>query len=279
MPQYIWMPPICWDGPICLNTLHICLDASCMFGYPPYVWTPPYVWMPPICLDDVWMPAVHKQHKESMLCQTKGVSIYSLYIYMPPYVWMPTCMLGHPPVCLDDPYVWMSPYICTPPICLDTPIYLDASSVCLDTPNMFGCPICVDTPNMFGCLHIFGYIPCMFGYPHMFGCPNMFGCPHIFGLTPCKFGHPYVWMPPVCLDTPICLDAPIQLVTSKHTGVASRHVGASKCNGAYRHPLSLQNMLSLCCACTGDSQTYGGHPNIHEGVQTCEGHLTIQRGV
>ena len=76
-PPYVWMPPECLDGP------HI-------FGYPPYVW------MSPVCLDDVWMPAVHIQYKESMLCQTKGVTICPPYIWMPPYVWMP-------PVCLDAP--------------------------------------------------------------------------------------------------------------------------------------------------------------------------------
>ena len=106
---YILMPPYVWM-------------AHHMFGCPPYaslyVWTPPYVWMPPVCLDtpigldapiysdDVWIPPVHVQHKESMLCQTKGVSICpntfgcSLYIcntkkacfvrlrgvHMPPYI-------------------------------------------------------------------------------------------------------------------------------------------------------------------------------------------------
>ena len=54
---------------------------------------------PPICLD----APVHKQHKESMLCQTMGVSICPhmfdcpLYVWMPPYVWMPH-MLGCPHV-------------------------------------------------------------------------------------------------------------------------------------------------------------------------------------
>ena len=93
-PLYVWMPPYVWIFP-------------CMFGHPyvwmspEYVWTLPYVWLPPICFEDVWMPAAHIQHKESMLCQTEEVSI------CPPYFWMPhmfrcTCMFGHPP------YVWMS---------------------------------------------------------------------------------------------------------------------------------------------------------------------------
>ena len=74
---------------ICPNTF----GCPHMFGWPPYVWTPHmfgcplYVWIspicldtpisliPPVCLDDVWIPAVHIQHKECMFCQTKGVSI------------------------------------------------------------------------------------------------------------------------------------------------------------------------------------------------------------
>ena len=72
--QYVWTPPIClnallyvWMSPyVC--TLPVCLDGL-MFGCSLHVWTPP------VCLHDVWMPPVHTQHKESMLCHTKGVSI------------------------------------------------------------------------------------------------------------------------------------------------------------------------------------------------------------
>ena len=42
---------------------------------------PPYIWMPP----------VHAQHKESMLCQTKGVSICIIHLDAP-------CMLGCPQI-------------------------------------------------------------------------------------------------------------------------------------------------------------------------------------
>ena len=99
--------PECLDAPICLDTPHICLDA-------------------PICFDDVWMPPVHTQHKESMLCQTKEVSIcpntfgcshmfgYPLYVWISPYVRTSPHMFGCPP------------YVCISPICLDTPIDLDA---------------------------------------------------------------------------------------------------------------------------------------------------------
>ena len=92
-PQYVWMPPVCLDTPICLDAplyawaplfgnLPVCLNTLPMFG------------CPHVCLDDVLMPPVNAQHKESMLCQTKEVSICPPYIWMPLYVWTP-------------PYVWM----------------------------------------------------------------------------------------------------------------------------------------------------------------------------
>ena len=93
MPPYVWTPQICLDAPFiwthapydCTPPIHldalIYLDAPCMFGCPHMfgyspvclgnpmsgcplnMWTLPYVWTPPICLEDVWMPAVHIQHK------------------------------------------------------------------------------------------------------------------------------------------------------------------------------------------------------------------------
>ena len=56
---YVWMPPVCLDAPICLDTfLYVWMPPyvwilPCIFGHPyvwmlsEYVWTPPYVWMPP----------------------------------------------------------------------------------------------------------------------------------------------------------------------------------------------------------------------------------------
>ena len=87
-PMYVWTPPYIW--------------MPCIYLDAPYVWTPPHVWMPPLCFDDVWMPPVHKQYKESMLCQTKGVSICPIHLDAPIYldgclyVWMPS-------ICLDAP--------------------------------------------------------------------------------------------------------------------------------------------------------------------------------
>ena len=142
--------PTLWDRKACRN-------SSCMFGcphmfgcpvyvwmpqyvwIPSYVWSPPtYVWMPPVCFDDVWIPPVHTQHKESMLCQAKGVFIcpntfgYASYVWMPPVCLDAPCMFGwphmfgHPHICLDapcmfgyPPYVWTCPYVWMPPVCLD----------------------------------------------------------------------------------------------------------------------------------------------------------------
>ena len=75
-----------------------------------------------ICLD----APVHTQHKESMLCQTKGVSIC-------PH----TFGFNHMSGCLL--YIWMHPHVCMTP-------YFWMPPVCLDAPHMFGC-----TTRMFGC--------------------------------------------------------------------------------------------------------------------------------
>ena len=136
-------PPICLDAPCMFGCPHMFGWAPCMFGcfkikkknrmaeieYPLYVWMPPHVWMGPcmfgcftikkkdgryssglykknVVPPYVWMPPVHTLQKESMLCQTKGVSIC-----------LPT--FG-PSICLDAPCMFGCP-ICLP-VCLDTPI-------------------------------------------------------------------------------------------------------------------------------------------------------------
>ena len=99
-----------------------------------------------LCPTYVWMPPVHKQHKESMLCQTNGVSIYPIHLDAPWCLDTPLCLgatisLDVPPVCLDAP------------ICLDTPTCLDAhlyvwtppclhSLTCLDMPTYWMSSIC-----------------------------------------------------------------------------------------------------------------------------------------
>ena len=148
---YVWIPPVCfdvWMPPVHIqhNESILCqtkgcpyapihLDAPHMFGCPQYVWMssfmfewpcmfgqPPHMFgCPPVCLDDVWIPVVHIQHKESMLCQTKGVSIcphtfgFSLYVWMP-NVWMHSLYVSMPPVCLDTPCMFGCPlYVLMPP--------------------------------------------------------------------------------------------------------------------------------------------------------------------
>ena len=194
------------------------------------------------------MPPVHTQHKENMLCQTKGVSICSIPLdapYMlgcPLYVWLPL-MFGWPPVCLDTPHMFGCPHMFRNAPCLDTSLYVW-------TPHMFRCPLCLDTSHVFGCplyiydtkkacfvrlrgcpyapMHLDALIcldaPCMFRCPYIFGCsPCMFGCCHMFGWPHLYVWMlPYVWTPPmfgcpICLDTPhvwmppICSDTPICL--------------------------------------------------------------------
>ena len=159
----------------------------------------------------------------------------------PLFAWMPI-HLDAPTVCLDAPiYFDGSLYVWMPLVCFDAPIWLDTTHMfrCpLDahmfrcTPCMFGSlPVCLDTPNIFGCPHTFGCIPCIFGCPHMldtscvFGHPSvcldapscMFGCPHMFGYSPVCLATlcfeypeyvwtlPYGWMPPCMFGR--CLDA------------------------------------------------------------------------
>ena len=139
---------------------------------------PPYICMPP----------VHKQHKESMLCQTKGVSIcphrfrchhmlgYHLYVGMPPLCLDAAICLDAPPVCFNAT------------LCLNTPI-------CLDTPVCLDVPICLDT---FICLDAHLYV-WTYPIPTCLDTPFMFGCP------------PYVWLPPVCLDVGIQTYGSVQM--------------------------------------------------------------------
>ena len=207
------MPPVCLDTPICLDT-------------------PTFVWMPP----------VHTQHKESMLCQTKGCPYAPINLDDPicldglfmfgwphmlghhPYVWMPS-VCWDTPIFLDTSlYVWMSPYVWIPTVCLDTPICLDAPTIYLDAPYvwiapcMFGCqPVCLDAP-MFGHCHMFGHPPvgfdvtiCLDAPPVCLDAPIWLDNPLYVWMppicldTPCKFGHPYIWMPPCMFRR--CLDA------------------------------------------------------------------------
>ena len=171
-----------------------------MFGYPLYV----------------WMPPVHTQNKESMLCQTKGVSIYTHTFGCP-------ICLDASPVRLDAPmfgcplYIWIPPYVWMPPACLDAPI-------CLNT------PLCLILQYVWTPPYV--WMPsCMFGCPHMFGHPlyvwMLCVCLDDVGCSPvhtqhkesmlCHTNTPYFWMPPVCLNTPmfghpsVCLDTPICL--------------------------------------------------------------------
>ena len=153
--------------------------------------------MPPICLDDVWMPPVHTQHKESMLCQTKGVSI------------------------CPHTFGW---------------------------PQMLGCtPVCLNVPNMFGCPHMFGHTLYVW-IPHMFGCP------------------------PVCLDTPICLHSPyvwmpLYVWMPPYVWTPNCLVG---CSCIFLHPLYVLMLSMFVCPpiCLdapkmyGSIQRYEGHPNI-----------------
>ena len=129
MPPYIWMskhmfgcPPVCSDDPICLDT-------------------PKFVWMPPVCLNDVWMPAVHIQHIESMLCQNKGF----------PYA----------PICLDAPCIFGCPHVCLEDVLCPLYIY-NTKKACFV--RLKGCPY---APYTFRCHHMFGHCNIFGHYPYV----------------------------------------------------------------------------------------------------------------
>ena len=156
---------------------------------------PPYIWMPP----------VHKQHKERKICQPKGVSIcphrfrchhmlgYHLYGEMPPL-----CLDAA--ICFDAPSVCLNATLClNTPICFDTPVCLNVP-ICLDTFICLAAPVCLHAPYLWTAL-------CMAGHPHMFGHPLYVWMISICLASPCVFGcgHPNIW------------ECPNVLGASKHT--------------------------------------------------------------
>ena len=189
---HVWMPPFMFGHPLyvcmssCLDTTHVWMPPF-MFGHPLYVWMPPYVWMHPLyvwiptcldvwtlpCFDNAWMSPIHTQHKESMLCHTKGVSICPHTFGWAHYVWMPL-MFGHPQ------YVWMPPF--------------EHHAVCLG--DLWMPPVHTQYIESMLC-HTQGVSIC----PHTFGCPHMCRCtlyvwmPSYVWMAPCmfkcshKFGH------------------------------------------------------------------------------------------
>ena len=242
------MPPICLDTPICLDDFWMPLyihntKKACFVR----IRGCPYA---PIHLD----APCNAQHKESMLCQTKGVFICShtfgcpLYIhntkkacfvrlmgcpYAPihldaPYVWMPPVCFNAT-ICLDASmfghplYVWMPPFLDTP-ICLDTHLYVwicpCLHSPMFGCPHMFGCPLCLDT-------NLYGWMPPHLDTPCMFGCPPCLAAPLYVWMLPDLWWHPKVWG------------------TSNIWGV-SKHTGASKCMGCIWTPPQSDKVCFLC---------------------------------
>ena len=128
---------------------------------------------------NVWMPPLHTEHKESMLCQTKGVSIYPHIFGCPLYInnTKKACFVQLRGVHMP-PYIWMSP------VCLD-------AAICLDTP------------------------PCVFGFPHMFGWPSVCLDAPICLDAPVCLGVPYVWTPPYVWMSSICLASPCTYTTQR----------------------------------------------------------------
>ena len=150
------------------------------------------------------MPPVHPQHKESMLCQTKGVSIcphtfgcFHMFgcpsMFDAPYFLMPL-MFGWLHVSLDAPH--MPPCMLQHPYMFGCPPYLWM---------MFGCPLYIHNTKK-ACFVRLGVSICT----HTFGCPLYINNKKKACFVRLRGVHmpPYIWMPPICLDAAICLDAP-----------------------------------------------------------------------
>ena len=142
------------------------------------------------------------------------------------------------------------------------------------SPHVWTPPICLDTPHLFGCA------PCMFGCPI---CMGAYG--HQCSLT----NHAFFVL---CMYRGIQTYGGVQTYREAYGGIQtyrgpSKHMGASKCMGAYGHPLSLTNHAFFVLCMYRGIQTYGGcpsiqgHPNIgdsliYRGIQTYGGVQTYR---
>ena len=206
MPPYVWMTP-CMFGcpiclPVCLDTL-ICLDA-------------------PICLMKFGFPLVHTQHKESMLCQTKGC---------PLYVWMPQNVQGIQRY-EGHPNIWVvSKYMGVPKHTGGIQTYGASKWMPL---KMYG------ASKGMRDIQIYRY------------CQNIWGCPNIQE-TSKNMGHQNIWGASNHMGASKCMESlwtPLSLtkhaffvlcVYSRHPNIFQTYMEASKHRGA---------------------QTYREYPNI-----------------
>ena len=144
----------------------------------------------------MWMPPVHQQQKESMLCQTEGVSI-CLYTFGCPH------MFGHPHMSGCPSYLWMPPYIWRHPnIQWGSQTYRGVSKH-MGHPNVwaaYGHPLSltkhaffiVDVQRASTCMGAYGhplsltkhafFVLCLYReHPNIWGPLNIWGCPSIQG--------------------------------------------------------------------------------------------------
>ena len=77
----------------------------------------------PICLEDVLMPAVHIQHKESMLYQTEGGPYAPIHL--------------DAPICLDATVCLNTPYSLDVLIPLDATVHVALSKHTVGQPNIW----------------------------------------------------------------------------------------------------------------------------------------------
>ena len=166
MPQYIWMCPMCLDAPCLFGCPPICLDGPICLDTSTYVSTPTCMFGQPQCLDASHIFGCTSVCFDAPICLDAPVYAWKmfgclLYIYntkKPCFFRVRGC-----------PY---APHTFGYPICLDAP-------VCLDTP-MFGCPSYFwMPPYIWWHPNIQGAAKHMEGIQTYKGCPNMWGHPTI----------------------------------------------------------------------------------------------------
>ena len=171
-----------------------------------YVWTLPYVWMPCICLDaPIYLDTSHMFVCPLYVLMMFGSPLYihntrkACFVRLRGCPYAPIHFDGH--ICLDSPCMFgWSPYVWTPHKCLNAP-YMFGYPHMFGHPHMFGCllyiyntkkacfvrlrgcpyapyiwmphfwmhPLYVWLPHTFGCSHMCGWLPVSLNAPHMFG--------------------------------------------------------------------------------------------------------------
>ena len=219
--------PICWDAPICFDTLL-------------YVWMPPYVWKMFGCL---------------LYMYNTNLSDWGGFPYDPHTFGCPH-MFGHPNMFGCPSFIYYTPCMFGCPIYLDNPLYVWMPSIFGHPPVCLDAPICLEALEYLWILLYVWMSPCTFGRWLDACCTYTTQRKHALSDWGGVLMPPYIWMPPILLGCPVCLDTPhvwmslipldatIHLAASKHTVGQPNIWWHLNIQGASKH--------------TGGIQIYGG---------------------